>query len=129
MLIAFSTNTFGQKIPIELLDSLFNSLHKNEMFNGNVLIAVKGKVIFEQSYGLANEETKQKLEKNSVFELASVSKQFTAMGIVLLEKQGRLKFDDTISRYIPELESYGNITIRNLLKSYRRPPRLYGIAG
>jgi CubicO group peptidase (beta-lactamase class C family) len=57
-------------------------------FNGNVLVAEKGKVIYEKSFGLANEKTKQKLDKNTVFELASVSKQFTAMGIVQLEKEG-----------------------------------------
>ena len=53
-----------------------------EMFS----LRKKGKVIYEKSFGLANEKTKQKLDKNTVFELASVSKQFTAMGIVQLEK-------------------------------------------
>ena len=85
------------------------------MFNGNVLVADKGKIILEKSYGLANEETKQNLNNETIFELASVSKQFTAMGIVLLEKQGKLKYDDNISKYIPELSFYGNITIRNLV--------------
>lgn len=105
--------SFGQQN--KQLDSLFTSLYSKKMFNGNVLIADKGKIIFEKSYGLANEETKQKLNKKTIFELASVSKQFTAMGIVLLEKQGKLTYDDMISKYIPELDFYGNITIRNLL--------------
>ncbi|GGE51854.1 hypothetical protein GCM10011413_17740 [Pedobacter psychrotolerans] len=85
------------------------------MFNGNVLIADKGKIIFEKSYGLANEKTEQKINNQTIFELASVSKQFTAMGIVLLEKQGKLNYDDNISKYIPELSFYGNISIKNLL--------------
>ncbi|WP_394265603.1 serine hydrolase domain-containing protein [Bergeyella zoohelcum] len=55
------------------------------------------------------------MNSSTVFELASVSKQFTAMDIVLLEKQKKLKYDDKISRYIPELAFYGNITIQNLL--------------
>lgn len=97
------------------LDSLFSSLYSKNMFNGNVLIADKGKIIFEKSYGIANEETKQKLNSKTIFELASVSKQFTAMGIVLLEKQGKVTYDDIISKYIPELSFYGNISIRNLL--------------
>lgn len=113
--ILISNITFGQKTQNERLDSLFTSLYIKKMFNGNVLIAEKGSIIFEKSFGYANEETKQKLDNNSVFELASVSKQFTAMGIVLLEKQGKLKYDDNISKYIPEFSFYGNISIRNLL--------------
>lgn len=105
--------TFGQKN--KQLDSLFTSLYDKKMFNGNVLVAEKGKIIFQKSYGLANEETKQKLNNKTIFELASVSKQFTAMGIVLLEKQGKLTYDDMISKYIPELDFYGTISIRNLL--------------
>lgn len=48
-------------------------------------------------------KTKQKLDKNTVFELASVSKQFTAMGIVQLEKEGKLSYNDPLTRYFPEL--------------------------
>lgn len=106
---------FGQKSQSERLDSLFTALHQKEKFNGNVLIADKGKVIYEKSFGLAERENQRKLNANSVFELASVSKTFTAMGIVLLEKQGKLKYDDPIEKYIPELAFYGKITLRNLL--------------
>ena len=107
--------SFGQSNHYEQLDSLFGALYKQKMFNGNVLIADKGKIIFEKSYGLANEQTGQKINNQTIFELASVSKQFTAMGIVLLEKQGKLNYNDKISKYIPELAFYGNISIRNLL--------------
>lgn len=110
-----SNITFGQKTQNEKLDSLFASLENKKMFNGNVLIAEKGKIIFQKSYGLANEETGRKLNNQTIFELASVSKQFTAMGIVLLEKRGKLKYDDDIAKYIPELGFYGNISIKNLL--------------
>ena len=64
-----------------LLDSVFSSLHEKNSFNGNVLVAEKGNILFEKSYGLANEETKQKLNTKSIFELASVSKQFTAKAV------------------------------------------------
>ncbi len=107
--------TFGQESKAELLDSLFTALHHKKMFNGNVLIAEKGTVIFEKSYGLADEEKKRPLNAQTIFELASVSKQFTAMGIVLLQKQGKLNYDDPLSKYIPELDFYGPISIRNLL--------------
>jgi len=97
------------------LAELFNELYAQESFNGNVLVAEKGAVIFEKSYGLANEQTNQKLNKNSIFELASVSKQFTAMAIVLLQKEGKLSYEDEISKFIPELANYKGITIKNLL--------------
>ncbi|MCX8532409.1 serine hydrolase domain-containing protein [Chryseobacterium luquanense] len=97
------------------LDSLFTKKYEDKTFNGNVLIAEKGKIIFQKSFGVADYESKRLLNNTTIFELASVSKQFTAMGIVLLEKQGKLKYDDPISKYIPELSFYKNITVRNLL--------------
>ncbi|MEH3115210.1 serine hydrolase domain-containing protein [Pedobacter terrae] len=113
--LLLSNLTFGQSVQCKQLDSLFNALFKEKMFHGNVLIADKGKILFEKSYGFANEKTGQKINNRTIFELASVSKQFTAIGIVLLAKRGKLNYDDKISKYIPELSFYGNISIRNLL--------------
>lgn len=106
---------FAQLNQSERLDSLFTALYNKKAFNGNVLIAEKGNVLFEKSYGLANEATGQKLNLQTTFELASVSKQFTAMAIVLLAKQGKLNYDDKMAKYIPELSFYGDITLRQLL--------------
>jgi CubicO group peptidase (beta-lactamase class C family) len=58
---------------------------------------------------------KKKLNDNTVFELASCTKPFTAMAILILKDRGKLNLDDKISKYIPELYKYNNITIRNLL--------------
>ncbi|HFK5560638.1 TPA: serine hydrolase domain-containing protein [Elizabethkingia anophelis] len=113
LFIAVSSFVYGQKE--KKLDSLFTSLYAAKEFNGNVLVAEKGKVIYEKSFGLANEKTKQKLDKNTVYELASVSKQFTAMGIVQLEKEGKLSYNDPLTKYFPELSFYKPITIDNLL--------------
>jgi CubicO group peptidase (beta-lactamase class C family) len=97
------------------LDSVYSAHFERNEFNGNILVAEKGKIIFQKSFGIANEETNEKLNIHTSFELASVSKQFTAMGIVQLQKEGKLFYDDPISKYIPELKSYKNITIKNLL--------------
>ena len=113
-LVLFSMGAFAQN-EAKTLDSLFTALHAQKKFNGNVLVAEKGKSIFEKSYGLADEESQRQLNVQSTFELASVSKQFTAMGIVLLQKAGKLNYDDKISKYIPELAFYDKITVRNLL--------------
>lgn len=97
------------------LDTLYSELFEKGVFNGSVLVAENGQIIFEKSYGLANEKTNRKLNDSTVFELASVSKQFTAMGIVQLEKQGKLSYQDDITKYVPELIDYKGITIKNLL--------------
>ena len=100
---------------IEKIDSIFTSLHTAKKFNGNVLIAEKGEVLYKKSFGLANESTGERLTDQSVFELASVSKQFTAMGIVLLHRDGKLKYDDKMIQYLPELSMYPTVTIRQML--------------
>jgi len=105
---------FGQD-RIQKIDSLLNSLYSKEKINGNFLIAEKGKVIYSHSFGLANETTKNKLNENSIFELASCSKQFTAMAIMILKEKGKLSLDDKITKYIPELSNYNGVTVRNLL--------------
>lgn len=96
------------------LDSLFTKLHTEKKFFGNVLIAEKGTVVYQKSFGKANLATNASLNSESIFELASVSKQFTAMGIMLLKKQGKLNYDDSLRKFFPELP-YMNITVRHLL--------------
>ena len=105
----------AQDNRIKKIDSLFTSLSAKNEFNGNVLIAEKGAVVYKKSFGLRDEAKKLPLDDNSIFELASVSKQFTAMGVVLLEQKGKLKYDDPIAKYIPELGFYNGVTVRQLL--------------
>lgn len=101
---------------IQGIDSLLNNLYKKGRINGNVLIAEKGEITYNKSFGFANEKTQEKLNKNSIFDLASVTKQFTATGIVILKEQGKLKYDDPILKYIPELSFYQGVTIKHLLQ-------------
>ena len=90
-------------------------------------MAEGGKIIFQNSYGIANETTNEKLNIETSFELASVSKQFTAMGIVQLQKEGKLFYDDLISKYVPELKDYEGITIKNLFIHTSGLPDYMGI--
>ncbi|MES2730552.1 MAG: serine hydrolase domain-containing protein [Bacteroidota bacterium] len=101
---------------VHKIDSLISSLYQNGEFSGNILVAEKGEIIYKNCLGWANEETKHKLHLNSVFELASVSKQFTALAIMILKEKGKLDLDDKIDKFIPELSYYGKISIRNLLQ-------------
>ncbi|WP_158728674.1 MULTISPECIES: serine hydrolase [unclassified Flavobacterium] len=113
LLVLIANDLLAQKT--QKIDSLFQKLSSNKEFNGNVLIAEKGKVIYKNSFGLANETNKEKLNENSIFELASVSKQFTAFAIVILKEKGKLKYEDKIGDILPQLSFYKNITVRNLL--------------
>lgn len=97
------------------IDSLLNALYSQGKLNGNVLVAEKGKVIYSRSFGIANETTSAKLNEGSIFNLASVSKQFTAMAIMMLKENGKLNLDDEIKLYIPELKMYSGVTIKHLL--------------
>lgn len=109
--IAFFSNAQDKT---KQLDSLFKSLYAEKKLYGNVLIADKDNIIYQASFGLANHETNAALDAESIFELASVSKQFTAMGIMLLKKQGKLQYSDSLQKFIPGFP-YPGITVRHLL--------------
>ena len=107
---------FGQSpTKPEKIDSLLTMLHQQNQFNGNILVAEGGEIILSKSYGLRDEIAKEELDENTIFDLASVSKQFTAMGIVILQGEGKLSFDDEIGLHVPELGMYEGVTIRHLL--------------
>jgi CubicO group peptidase (beta-lactamase class C family) len=113
-LIIALTITRAQGQTVHKLDSLFETLDKQHLINGSVLIAEKGKPIYQKAFGYANFETKRLNNDNTVFELASVSKQFTAMAIMQLHQKHLLSYDDDIVKYFPQLP-YKGITINNLL--------------
>lgn len=74
------------------------------------------KVVFTKSFGLSNMEKNMAIDSNTVFYIGNLSEHFTAFSIFLLEKEGKLKFDDDVRKYIPELPPYEKkITIRHLL--------------
>ncbi len=102
------------KHKAELLDEFMTGQSKYFKFNGNALLAENGKIVFQKSYGYSDYDTKRMLNDSSVFELASLSKQFTATGILLLMDWGKLKLTDSLRRYFPELP-YTNITIHQML--------------
>lgn len=96
------------------IDENFKRYYSRHQFNGAVLVAEKGKIIYKNSFGFANFQNEVKVTDSTEFHLASVSKQFTAMGIMILHDEGKLKFDDPISKYLPGIP-YNNVTIRHLL--------------
>ncbi|HXS56832.1 MAG TPA: serine hydrolase domain-containing protein [Hanamia sp.] len=83
-------------------------------FNGGILVAKNGRVIFEDYHGFYNLQKKDSLTRHSAFHLASVSKTFTAMAVLKLAELGKLSVDDDVKKYFPKFP-YDGVTIRLLL--------------
>lgn len=98
----------------KIIDSIFRTLQEKGGFNGTVLYAERGRLVFKGAYGYDDFRTKKRLTTKSAFQLASVSKMFTAMTIMILKEEGLLNYDDSIRKFIPELPYHG-VTIRHLL--------------
>ena len=97
------------------IDDIFSQYHMQP--GAAVGVFSKGKILFQKGYGLANLDYEVPVTPQSIFELASLSKQFAAACILSLEEEGKLKLDDPIQKYLPEIYDYkeGVITIRHLM--------------
>jgi CubicO group peptidase (beta-lactamase class C family) len=107
------TAVFSQRINYEKVDSIISNLAKINKFSGVVLIAENGKVKYNKAVGYIDYANHKPLNKYSIFELASVSKQFTAMTIMMVKEKGLLHYDDLVEKYINI--PYKGMTIRQLL--------------
>lgn len=96
------------------LHAYMTRLHTRSGFNGNVLIAKQGKILYQNTFGWANYLMRDSLKLHSQFELASVSKPFTATAILKLWEEGKLSLDQTVDEFIPGFP-YSNITVKHLL--------------
>ncbi|GAB4037839.1 serine hydrolase domain-containing protein [Spirosoma gilvum] len=101
----------------ERLDSLMQATTQSGQPGAALLVEIGGKVIYQSGAGTANVVTKAPITPETAFRMASVSKQFTAMGILLLEKDGKLSLDDPLIRFFPEFNGQvgRKVQIRNLL--------------
>ena len=99
----------------DMAEKAFSKIHKEQGLNGVVLYAEGGQVIYKKAFGWKNlAKKKNPLDIDDQFQLASVSKMFTAEAIMLLHAQGKLDYDDDITKYLPEFP-YRGITVKELL--------------
>lgn len=112
-------------------DARMKSFVERDKFSGSVLVARGGKVLFEKGYGLANREWATPNSPLTKFRIASLTKQFTAAAILILQEQGKLKVTDAISGYVADLPpEWRRITIHQLLThtsglpEYTSPPEI-----
>jgi CubicO group peptidase (beta-lactamase class C family) len=102
----------AQQKPAAFFDSLLQK-HAAQNFSGVLLVAENGKPIYHKAVGCSEFANKDILQETDIFELASVSKQFTAMIIMILKEKGKLRYDDLLENYIDI--PYKGISIRHLL--------------
>jgi CubicO group peptidase (beta-lactamase class C family) len=98
------------------LDALFAPYRENDAPGMVAILIHDGRIVWQTAFGRADLETHRAITPDTQFELASMTKQFTAMAIMILSEQGKIKFDDTLDKYCPEFPAYARtIRIRDLL--------------
>ncbi len=98
------------------VDRLFEAWHRPDTPGAAVLVLKDGAVVHSRGYGMANLEQGAPIRPSSVFDIASVSKQFAAFALALLESDGLVGWDDPVHQYIPELADFGRpVTLRQLV--------------
>ncbi|WP_229208536.1 serine hydrolase domain-containing protein [Dyadobacter psychrophilus] len=93
-------------LKISKIEDIFRR-KKRAGFNGNVLIVQKGQVLYQNSFGFAHLKKKDTLNSHSRFQLASLSKPFTAIAILKLVQEGRVSLDDSVQRFFPDFPYHG----------------------
>jgi CubicO group peptidase (beta-lactamase class C family) len=116
LLVTVSVQAQNKKKLAVAIDSIMNNYASNDKPGASVLVYQNDKIVFENGYGVNNINTHDPIKPSTNFRLASVTKQFTAMSILLLEKKHQLSLEDPINKYLPGFPSYGNkIKIKHLL--------------
>ena len=102
---------------LQQVDSLLRTLYSSNVPGISVAIMQKGQPVFKKSYGIADVGTKQPITEISSFNIGSLSKQFTAMGILQLQQAGKLSLEDKLSHWFPTMAIHvaNTVTIRHLL--------------
>lgn len=101
---------------VEQVDTLFTPWNKGETPGAAVIVIKDGKIILKKGYGLAEVGSKKPITPDTAFLLASITKQFTAMAIMMLAERGKISYEDPLSNFFPEFPPYAQkITVRHLL--------------
>lgn len=107
--------TYSQTLETQI-DSVITTVFKDKNGTGGVfLVAKDGKPIYRKAFGKANIELDVNMKPENVFQIGSMTKQFTAVAVMMLEEQGKLNINNPISKFIPDYPNGKNITIHHLL--------------
>ena len=117
-LMSFSCQTQNankKNNKVEAIDNLLKYCYENDLFNGTILVAQNDKVIYKNAFGYSDYNKSKRLNINSIFSLASVSKTFTSTAVLLLVDRGKLLLDDKLSKFFPDFPNANKITVWNLI--------------
>ncbi len=116
-LLAIGARAQAPTMPTEQqIDAIFTPVTQESAPGLAVVVRKAGRTVYEKGYGLRDLRTKNKIDQHTNFRLASFTKQFTAMAIMLLVHDGKIHYDQTLTEIFPDFPDYGKgITIRNLL--------------
>ena len=110
------SSTVSTQVSSSAIDSLFSKFDSAQDPGCAVVVIKDGKAVFEKGYGVAELRTQLKIEPETNFRLASVTKQFTAMAIMLLVHDGKLRYEERLTDIFPGFPAYGKgITVRQML--------------
>jgi CubicO group peptidase (beta-lactamase class C family) len=116
IVLAILAHASTAQVPANRFQQVVQPYVDAQMFMGSVLVAKDGKAVFSKSYGMADLEWSVPNSPTTRFNIASMTKQFTAASILLLEDRGKLKTDDLVKKYLPDAPaSWDKITIYHLL--------------
>src|SRR5579862_7129022 len=111
-----TANSFAQQELTDKVDRVFADWNTTSSPGCAVAVVKDGHIVYEHGYGMANLELGIAITPQSVFDIGSVSKQITAMAVLLLAEEHKLSLDDDVRKYLPEIPDYGStITIRHML--------------
>ncbi|HKH97547.1 MAG TPA: serine hydrolase domain-containing protein [Candidatus Sulfotelmatobacter sp.] len=114
--LAISAITASAQVSPTQIDAIFSSLRSTTAPGAAVLVVRNGRPVFRRGYGVTDLRTLHPIDAKTNFRLASFTKQFTAACIMLLARDGKLRYDDHLTAFFPEFPAYGKaITVRNLL--------------
>ncbi len=113
--------------PRDSIDEMFAPYVNGVQPGVAVAVIHNGKLVLERAYGYADIDARTPITADTAFDLASVSKQFAAMAIMLLVEDGKLSYDDPVGKYVPELQVYEGVTIRHLLLHTGGLPDYYDV--
>jgi len=130
VVFVFSSQLIIPQTKAEKIEALLNEYSKFKVFNGSALVAEDGKVIYKNGFGLANMEWNIPNTADTKFRVGSVTKQFTAMLIMQLVEEGKLKLDVPVTTYIPDYpkDKGDKITIHHLLTHTSGIPNYTGLS-
>jgi CubicO group peptidase (beta-lactamase class C family) len=115
-LLVAGTNSSAQKELADKVDRVFAEWNTTSSPGCALAVVKDGHIVYEHGYGMANLELGIAITPQSVFDIGSISKQITAMAILLLAQEHKLSLDDDVRKYLPEIPDYGaSITIRHML--------------